>query len=351
MTDGPNSSTFPGTDWETASPQSVGLDPDGLKRALDYLAREAGGCGVDETVVIRDGNLVWEGSRTDRVHSIDSGTKTFTTTVLGLLCQDGKLKPGDSIANHVPAIVDKYPEYADITLAHLGTMTSGYDGERGEPTDERPWGNPEQYLDPATPLFPAGSAYKYHDPGVHLLGHILTQVSGQSLADTYRQRIADAIGMAGWHWADYGIVDGILYNNPSGIYHGGVHISARQMARHGLLHLNRGNWNGRQLIDSAWVDLATTNQVPVSLDTQWFDLRGHYGYMWWTNGVDATGHRPWPSAPDRTYTSVGASRNYCFVIPEWRMVVVRMEDSTPIRRGRTDTVLDGFFERLGGSLA
>lgn len=120
MTDGPSSSTFPGTEREIASPQSIGVDPDGLKRALDYLAREAGGCGVDETVVIRDGHLVWKGCQADRVHTIDSGTKTFTTTVLGLLCQDGKLKPGDSIADYVPAIIDKHPEYADNTLAHLG---------------------------------------------------------------------------------------------------------------------------------------------------------------------------------------------------------------------------------------
>ena len=99
-----------------------------------------------------------------------------------------------------------------------------------------------------------------------------------------------------------------------------------------------------------WVDLATTNQVPVSLDTQWFDLRGHYGYMWWTNGVGATGHRPWPSAPDRTYASVGAGRNYCFVVPEWRMVVVRMESSVSIGRNRSDPVWDGFLARLGEAL-
>ena len=342
---------FPSTDWTECRPEEQDLDSGRLTEALDYLAAEARGCGADETVIIRNGCLISKGSEVDRVHSINSGTKTFTTTVLGLLCGDGRLELGDTIAEYVPAIAEAYPEYAEITLAHLATMTSGYDGEFGELTDAQPWGDPERYLEPTTPLFPAGSAYKYHDAAVHLLGTILTQVGGESLAEIYRRRIGDPIGFTDWAWTDYGLVDGILTNNPSGIYEGGIHTSARQMARHGLLYLNRGRWGGTQLIDSGWVDLATTNQVPTSLDTQWFDLRGRYGFMWWTNGIGPNGRRPWPSAPERTYTSHGAGRNYCFVIPEWQMVVVRMDGSVSIDRNRDDAVWDGFLGRIAVALA
>ena len=340
---------FPSTDWAACSPDAQGIDPGRLAEALEYLDAEARGCGADETVVIRNGYLIWKGPEVDRVHSINSGTKTFTTTVLGLLCQDGKLSLDARAVEYVPAIADRYPSYSEITLEHLATMTSGYDGEKGELTETQPWGDPERYLEPSEPLFPAGSAYKYHDPGVHLLGYILTEVAGEPLSDFYRRRIGAPIGFTDWTWTDYGVVDGILYNNPSGIYEGGIHTSARQLARHGLLYLNRGSWAGAQLLDPAWVDLATANRVPTSLDTQWFDLRGHYGIMWWTNGVDANGKRPWPSAPEQTYAAVGAGRNYCFVIPEWQMVVVRMDGSESIGRNRSDAVLDEFLGGIGAA--
>ena len=71
--------------------------------------------------------------------------------------------------------------------------------------------------------------------------------------------------MSDWTWTDYGLVDGVVMVNPSGIYQGGIHTTARQMARYGYLYLNRGNWKGRQLIDASWVDLATANRVPASL--------------------------------------------------------------------------------------
>jgi CubicO group peptidase (beta-lactamase class C family) len=205
-------------------------------------------------------------------------------------------------------------------------------------------------LTPLPPLFAPGSSYKYHDPAVHLLGYILTQVAGESLKSIFKRKIADPIGMTNWDWTDYGIKDKIVFNNPSGIYGGGILITAKELARFGLLYLNRGDWDGKRLIDPNWVNQATSTQVPVSMKTKYFDLTGRYGFMWWTNGHrmngDGDGCLPWPSAPPMTYAAHGAGRNFCFVIPEWNMVIVRMDNSFRIARTKQDKLWNRFFRIL-----
>ena len=335
--------TFPGTDWQEVSPEDQGVDSAKLNAAMEYLGDAYGGAGVSETVVIRNGYMIWKGNRIDEVHTIHSCTKTFTSTVLGLLIDDGKCDLDDLAIKYVPDLADTYPEYASIKLRHLASMTSGYDGERGEKTEEKPWGDELKYLNPVKPLFAPGTAYKYHDAAIHLLGSIITRIAGEPMEDIFRRRIADPIGMKGWKWINLGFVDGILFNSPSGIYNGGIHISAREMARYGYLYLNRGNWNGKQLISTDWVDQATVNQVPASFRALSGAGSGHYGFFWWTNGVKADGSRPWPSAPPKTYAARGGSSNYCYVIPEWNMVIVRLESASRLRFRNSDSVLSTFF--------
>ena len=115
----------------------------------------------------------------------------------------------------------------------------------------------------------------------------------------------------------------------------------------GLQYLNKRKWNDSQLLDTSFVDKAISNQVPVSLAYKNFDLTGRYGYYWWTIGIRKDGTRPWPSAPNKASTAHGGGRNFCFVIPEWNMVIVRMsprwESSVP---AHGDPVWEGFFKRL-----
>jgi len=71
-------------------------------------------------------------------------------------------------------------------------------------------------------------------------------------------------------------------------------------------------------------------------------LPGRYGYYWWTNGADSTGRRLWPAAPERTFAMQGHLNNYCFVIPPWRMVVVRLGMDAVI----DSRLYDAFFAAL-----
>ena len=79
------------------------------------------------------------------------------------------------------------------------------------------------------------------------------------------------------------MADGITLVNPAGspypVDGGGVRTTPRNFARHGHLFLNRGNWNGTQLLDAPWAHVAGATQVPATVPTRWFDLAGRYGFM------------------------------------------------------------------------
>ena len=146
---------FPGEHWLEATPESQGIDPSKLDAAIGYLADHAGPDGVKELVIVCNGYLIWEGTETNAYHTIHSCTKTFTSTVLGLLIEDGKCTLDTSAAQYLPSLDDRYSLYSDITLRHLVTMTSGYKGNDGVITDEKRWGDPIAHLTPEPPRYVA----------------------------------------------------------------------------------------------------------------------------------------------------------------------------------------------------
>jgi CubicO group peptidase (beta-lactamase class C family) len=353
---------FPRDTWQRAMPENQGIDSTKLHQALDYLHANADGVGTNEMVIVRNGYLIWEGPDANNVHEIYSCTKTFTSTVLGLLAMEGVLSADDYAAKYLPSLDDQYPEYAKIKFSHLATMTSGYDSIMGDgwkfyETDRSK--HHEYVLSFTTPgpaLFHAGTSFKYHDPAVHILGYILTKAADESLEQIFRKRVADPIGIRQFTWSNYGYKDGILFNNPAGTPgkgQGGIYSSPCDLARYGLLYLNKGNWNGRQILDASFVDRATSTQVPAEVKTKYFDLTGRYGFFWWTNGIKADGMRPWPSAPPKAFAAHGAGRNFIFVMPEWSLVIIRL---SPAPGGHVGTgsmrkgIWEEFFSRLKGGI-
>lgn len=347
---GGQAATWPGPHWARAAPQDEGLDPAGLAEAAAYLEFAAPDDGASELVIIRHGRVVWTGPRADARHPVWSCTKTFTSTVLGLLVDEGKCSLEDLAVRYIPELDDEYPAYGAITLRHLATMTSGYEGTVRDITSEREWGDPMGYLLPRPPLAEPGARWQYDDHGVHILGAILTGVAGESLADVFRQHVADPIGMNDWDWGVCGEHAGVTLSNASGVHGTGISTTALDMARFGLLYLRRGRWGDQQLLSGSWVDEATTNQVSRDIEYANWDARGRYGFFWFTNGVMADGARPWPSAPSGGYSSHGACANFCTVVPEWDMVIVRM-GTTPIGNvAETDSIWGTFLGKVGASV-
>jgi len=362
--------------WEMCRPEDENVDSVILQQAMQYLnnalddpkTADAQEDGIRYACVIRNGRMIWpnsstpagQGSDLNTLCQIYSATKTFGTGVLGLLIDHG-LADLDMQAN---AIIDidltqedgqrekEYPSYDKITLRHLATFTDGF-------MDVRPkWPKPGMYdpFDPEPPRFtPPGSKFAYNS-SPQVLSYCMTKLiynhygrpphswskAKCNLDHYFETFVADKIGMArnSWRWSNEFPNPGehtIDLSNPEGLdvrpISQSMFMSAGAMARWGHLFLNRGHWNGKQIISRSFVDEATTVQVPEelepdNLDAGYREAPGRYGYMWWINGYGgwtAKGpKRPsvlrWPDAPERigpttgVYAAQGYQTNVCIVI-------------------------------------
>jgi CubicO group peptidase (beta-lactamase class C family) len=328
---------FPGRTWWEATPESQGLDSAKLDEAMEYVKEiaqdHADGTksqGNDQCVVVRNGYVIWKGTDVDNKHSIYSCGKSFMSATFGLLVDEGLCTPETVAADYVPALKEHYPA---VTLRQFANFTSGYNV---------PWREPP--FEVREPLHPPGEKFHY-SASSDQLAHVLTRIAGEPLRDVFKRRIADPIRMDAdkWHWRDLGEVDGMIVCSGSG----GISIAPLELARFGLLFLNKGCWQQRQLLSKEWVEESTTPQVdgsvpPVEPDGWYVKLPGSYGLNWWVNGKGYDGKPRWPSAPPKTYAAQGNRNNYCFIIPEWDTVFVRMGTDKAI----DSALYDGFFVRL-----
>jgi CubicO group peptidase (beta-lactamase class C family) len=347
---------FPGADWQEATPASQGLDAAMLQAAVDYLKANAPFDGVNELAIVRNGYLIWKGPSIDKRHGIWSCTKSFTSTVLGLLVDDGKTALDTKVATLLSTMSATYPA---VTFRHFTTMTSGYRADGDTTTGGYTHGpSPTPFSPSTTPLFtPPGSKYAYWDSAMNQFANGLTRAAGEPLKALFKRRIADPIGMKAtdWDWGNWGTIDGIVVNGGAGNGDRHVFITARQFARLGLLFLNRGKWNGNQLLGASWVDQATTVQVASSVPMGSVALSpitgpGVYGFNWWRNGVKADGQRKWPGAPTSTYAASGHNNNDMFVVPDWNLVVVRMGLDEASGFAITDATYGTFLQKIGQSI-
>lgn len=110
---------FPEADWEERTPESQGLDAGKLQAAVEYLKANVPHDGTNELVIIRHGFLIWKGPHIDRVHETWSVTKSFTSTVLGLLVDDGRIMLGTKVQDVLPSLAVTYP---DVTFDCRGLL-------------------------------------------------------------------------------------------------------------------------------------------------------------------------------------------------------------------------------------
>lgn len=333
---------FPQEYWEEKEPEELGVDSEKLQEALDYLASESGEDGLEEVFIARKGYLIYKGDSIYKKHNIYSSSKSFTSTVLGLLDDFDIVNAYDNAKEIDSTFETLYPT---LKLKHFANMTSGYSAKGAsrwnEPSEDWSWTPYEM----DEPLFEPGTEYAYWDEAQMMFGRLLTMRAKETLKSIFDRKIGQHIGMGEYDWITEGEVDGIPINNGCT----GVMINAEQLARFGHFYLNEGHWNGKQLLSRYWIKRATSNQVDTDIiadtDRKNADGRGCYGYNWWVNGIMPTGEYHMPDAPKSLYYASGLHNNMCFVIPEWDMVFVRRgEDGNP-KKGKP-FVYNEFFKRM-----
>ena len=351
-----NDMHFPGKEWAVVKPEEEDVDSARLGAAVDYLRKHSGKDGVKELLIVRRGRVVWQGENIDKVHGIWSCTKSFTSTVLGLLIDDKKCTLDTKAASIVPELKAHYP---DVTLRHFTTMTSGYRAVG----DDKP---PSGYLHgpsatpfvPTEPLFKPGEKYAYWDSAMNMFGLVLTAIAGEPLEALLKRRIMDPIGAArrtgGGAMRKGPVAVKLKVNSGSGNAGGHVQISARELARFGHLVLNGGKWDGKQLISRSGSSRRPRSRCPPHSRTAsrraTSPARAATASTGGSTASSRTASASGRARPTKTFAALGHNNNLLSIVPEWQMVIVRLGlDQADRKIG--DGEIGEFLKRIGSAIA
>ncbi|UOY08760.1 beta-lactamase family protein [Muricauda sp. SCSIO 64092] len=270
-------------------------------------------------MILKNGYLVKSWGDTGRVDMTFSVTKSFLSTVAGL-AYDRKLigKVSDKVGDYVWDGTFNGEHNSKITWEHLLQQNSDWSGELFGIKDWADRPPREGGLDDwrLRVLREPGAVMEYNDVRVNVLAYSLTHVWRKPLPMVLKEHLMDKIGASTtWRWFGYKnawtTIDGVQMKSVTGGGHsgGGIFISTEDMARFGHLFLNRGNWNGVQIISEDWIKMAVAPSKP----------NNNYGYMWWLN---LEGTRQWEGVSETVFYAAGFGGN--FIVVDWKndMVVV-----------------------------
>jgi CubicO group peptidase (beta-lactamase class C family) len=256
-------------------------------------------------MVVRHGRVVAEGwwapYSADRPQLLYSLSKSFTSTATAFAQAEGLLDLDDTVISHFAefdaGITD--PRSRSMKLRHVASMASGHTREMlGEATARDP-AEPVRGFLLIPPDHEPGTVFAYSQPCTYTLASIIQRNARMPLTQYLRPRLFDPLGIehVGWHTFPPGREQGFS----------GLHARTEDIAKLGQLYLQKGQWDGVQLIPEQWVEQATSTQVanPGEPNPDW---RQGYGFQFWMSR--------------HGYRGDGAFGQFCVVLPEHETVIV-----------------------------
>ena len=321
--------------WRTARAGREGFDEAALQGFVQDLIEADPAAArpslIHSVLVARRGRLVLEeyfhGFDRETPHDLRSAGKTFTSVLLGAVMRNGAhIAPESRIYELLGASpVDGDPRRERITLAHLMTHSSGLacdDNDDASPGNEGAMqsqsAQPDWWrftLDLPMAHAP-GERYAYCTAGMNLVGAALRAATGRNVIDLFERDIARRLNFGLYHWN--------LTPTGEGYLGGGVYMRPRDLAKIGQLYLDGGVWNGRRILDRAWVERSTSAQIEINEATTGMSAerfsavatRGADGFAWHRFGVRVGERRV------ESFEASGNGGQFLIVVPEYELVVV-----------------------------
>ncbi len=238
-----------------STPEKEGVSSKGI---LNYIeAAEAAGQELHSLMILRHGKIVaqgwWNPYRSDLKHTLYSTSKTFTSTAVGFAVSEKKLSVEDKVISFFPEYLPDAvsPYLAQMRVRDLLSMTAG---QSPEPTrdvaKEQNW--VKAFL--AAPVTDEpGTKFLYNTAATYMLSAIVQKVTGEKVMDYLTPRLFEPLGIQGADWE----------SDPQGINVGGwgLRVKTEDMAKFGQFYLQKGRWNGKQLLPESWIEEATTAKI------------------------------------------------------------------------------------------
>jgi CubicO group peptidase (beta-lactamase class C family) len=295
---------WPTKSWQTSSPEEQGMDSAGLARLIEAV----GTYKQDSLTIIRHGRIVAEAYYAPYVpgisHDLRSVTKSVVSTLTAILLAKGGL---DSVDHPVVdlfsdrEIQDVDPRKKAMTVQNLLDMTSGIEWVEklytpGETIMKMyDSGNRTAFVLNQPMAAAPGSSFYYNSGNPYLLSALITKMTGQSAFEYAKKELFEPLGIKSAKWGKVdaqGVTDG----------EAGLSLSPHDMARIGYLYLHNGQWEGKQIIPSSWIERVKSGPVAATYGL-------HYGNLWW-------------SYPEKgAYMALGRHSQRILVIPKFDIVV------------------------------
>jgi CubicO group peptidase (beta-lactamase class C family) len=294
----------------------------GKQHSLDDLLARSRTQGF---LVIKDGKIVderyFDGASDKSKFTSWSVAKSFTSTLVGLALSDGKIKSIDEpVTNYLPEL--RGSGYDGVPIKDILEMSSGvkFDEEYGKgasdvmimwrKTMDEESETQAAYAKSLGRAEAPGTRFVYRSVDTAVLGMLLKRVTGESLADMLSRRIWQPLGMeADATW----LTDGPGPGATEAAYCC-INARLRDYGRFGLLFLNHGRAQGKQIVPASWVAQATTPHSPA---VQWGRLfpsdPGAYGYQWWL--IEPGAQYP--------YSAEGVFFQFIYVMPKYNVVIAK----------------------------
>jgi len=287
-----------------STPEAQGISSQAI---LDFVeAADKNVNTLHSFMIVRHGKVIaegwWKPEAADKPHILNSLSKSFNSTAVGLAIHEGKLSLDDPVLKFFPADAPADPSdnLQAMTVRDLLTMTCGHDTE-----PKAVGGGPsvKQFLAHPVPHKP-GTHFQYNTMGSYTLSAIVSKVTGQTSLEYLKPRLFEPLGIENPRWD----------SSPEGYSLGGygMWLCTEDIAKFGQLYLQKGKWNGKQLIPQEWVEQATAKQVSNENEghaTIGPDWQQGYGFQFWRCRHNA-------------FRGDGAGGQLCVMIPDEDAVVV-----------------------------
>jgi CubicO group peptidase (beta-lactamase class C family) len=311
-----------------STPEKEGISSEAILQFIESL-EEAQPDGIHSVMLRRHGKIVAEGwwapYNPDSPHLLWSLSKSFTSTAIGIAQDEGLLSIDDQVISFFPEDSPEEPSYnlKSMRISDLLRMNTGHEQEPSfRQMQDDNW--VKAFLAHEVDHKP-GTHFRYNSMATYMCSAILQKVSGMTMLDYLTPRLFEPLAIENPTWE----------SDPRGINVGGwgLSITTEDISKLGQLYLQKGMWEGKQLLSEAWVEEATALQTSNGSNPE-SDWDQGYGYQFW-------------QCRHNIYRGDGAFGQYCIVMPEQDAVLAitsGSDDLQGILNVAWETLLPAFDE-------
>jgi CubicO group peptidase (beta-lactamase class C family) len=286
--------------WPVADPESVGFQKDKLEKVAEYAKENTGTTGL---VVVVNGKIIYTYGDIKQVSYTASCRKSILSMLYGKYVVDGTIKLDETIGQlGIDDVQGLLPQEKEATVYDLITARSGVYHPASNPG-----GIPEgkKYERGVTPH---GTRFVYNNWDFNVAGTVFTLKTGLDIYDALERNLAIPLGMEDFDRARHKLSGNAEMSKHLAYY---MHFSTRDMARLGQLMLQKGRWNGEQLIPEEWVTRSTSVVTPLNRE-----FHCGYGILWWL-----LADKQYPEQFKGAFSAQGMYGQFITVFPAMNMVV------------------------------